>query len=262
MRTGYFLSESVRRTATVLFLTFAITAPVAAQDQGLDPLVFVERADLDAAADVNAEIIQLYRLPFSFHLRKLDRHPWGLKVTFPVSLTSLQIDGASSLIDFARNLRIAAIIPGLELEIPVGSRTLVRPFAEAGIGRGTGRSSTEVMYGAGVRARTFQELRFLHITYGGSAAARKRPALADLYDDYGAFEAGIDAQIPLGFRVRNKQARGGVYVIGRGFHGLELERDNQPPIVLRSQLEVGASFSTAPDLRIWKIRLPWLAGGY
>ena len=27
-------------------------------------------------------------------------------------------------------------------------------------------------------------------------------------------------------------------------------------------LELGASFATAPDLRIWKIRLPWLAGGY
>ena len=262
MRTGYFLPESLRCAAAALFVTLAIPTPVAAQDQGLDPLLFVEPADLGAAADVNAELIQLYRLPFSFHLRKLDRHPWGLKVTFPVSLTSLQIDGAASVIDFVRKLRIAAIIPGLEVEIPVGARTLVRPFAEAGIGRGTGRSSTEVMYGAGVRARSSQELRVLHVTYGGSAAARKRPALADLYDDYGAFEAGIDAQVPLGFRVRNNQARGGVYVIGRGFHGLELERENQPPIVLRRQLEVGASFSTAPDLRIWKIRLPWLAGGY
>ena len=246
----------------LLLLLLSFVRPVAAQDQGLDALLFVDPTDLDTAADVEAEVIQLYRLPLSFHLRTLDMHPWGLKVTFPVSLTSLQIEGASSLVSFVRKLRIAAIIPGLEVEIPVGSRTMVRPFGEVGVGRGSNGSSAEIMYGAGVRARTSQQLRSLHLTYGGSAAGRKSPALADSYDEYGVFEAGVDAQLPLGFRVRNNPARGGVYVIGRGFHGLELERDVQPPIVIRSQIEIGASFSTAPDLRIWKIPLRWLAGGY
>jgi hypothetical protein len=252
----------MRRVVGALLLLWSFVTPVAAQDQGLDALLFVDPTDLDAAPDVQAEVIQLYRLPLSFHLRNLDMHPWGLKVTFPVSLTSLQIEGVSSLVSFVQKLRIAAIIPGLEMEIPIGTRTMVRPFAEVGIGRGSNGSSAEVMYGAGVRAHTFQQLRSLHLTYGGSAAGRKAPALANSYDEYGAFEAGIDAQLPLGFRVRNNPARGGVYVIGRGFDGLELERDGQPPITLRGQLEIGASFSTAPDLRIWKIRLPWLAGGY
>jgi hypothetical protein len=51
-------------------------------------------------------------------------------------------------------------------------------------------------------------------------------------------------------------------VIGCSFDGLEMERNGQPRLVFRGQIEVGASFSTGPDLRIWKIRLPWLAGGY
>jgi hypothetical protein len=252
----------IRRVVVALLLLLSFVTPVAAQDQGLDALLFVDPADLDAVADVQAEVIQLYRLPFSFHLRNLDMHPLGLKVTFPVSLTSLQIEGVSSLVGFVRELRIAAIIPGLEVEIPIGSRAMVRPFGEVGIGRGSNGSAAEIMYGAGVRARTSQQLRSLHLTYGGSVAVRKAPALGDSYDEYGAFEAGVDAQLPLGFRVRNNPARGGVYLIGRGFNGLELERHGQPPIVLRGQYEVGASFSTAPDLRIWKIPLRWLAGGY
>ena len=69
-------------------------------------------------------------------------------------------------------------------------------------------------------------------------------------------------QVPLGFAVRGKQARGGLYVIGRAFDGLELEREGRPAIVLRGQLEAGLSFSTAPDLRIWKFPLRWLAVGY
>jgi hypothetical protein len=91
---------------------------------------------------------------------------------------------------------------------------------------------------------------------------RKTPALVDTYDEYAMFEAGVDAQVPLGFSVRSNLARGGVYVISRGFDGLELERDRLDPIAVRGQFEIGGSFSTVPDLRIWKIRLPWLAAGY
>ena len=69
-------------------------------------------------------------------------------------------------------------------------------------------------------------------------------------------------QVPLGFSVRGRQARGGLYVIGRAYDGLEVEREGQPPIVLRGQFEAGVSFSTAPDLRIWKIPLRWLGAGY
>jgi hypothetical protein len=248
--------------AAVLFLSVAAAAPVMAQDLGLDPLLFASPADLDAAQDVQAQGIQLYRLPFGFHLRGLDTHAWGLRVTFPVSLTSLRIDGVSSLGGFVRKLRIAAIIPGLEMEIPIGARGLIRPFGEVGIGRGSENSSTEVMYGVGVRASTFQDWRRLHLTYGGAVAGRKTPAIVDAYDEYASYEAGIDVQLPLGFTIQKNEARAGAYAIGRAFDGLELERDGQDPIVLRGQFEAGVSFSTEPDLYIWKIPLRWLAAGY
>jgi hypothetical protein len=83
------------------------------------------------------------------------------------------------------------------------------------------------------------------------------PELADSTTRYASFEAGADLQVPLGFSVRGGQARGGVSVIGRAFNGLELERDGQPPVVLRGQFEAGLSFSTAPELRIWKFPLRW-----
>lgn len=249
------------RIAATLCLVVLIVRPVVAQDQGLDPLLFAAE-DTAASVDVQARGIQLYRLPFGFHLRSLEKHPWGLRVTFPVSLSSLRIEGVSSLGDFVRKLRIAAIIPGLEIEVPLGKRILVRPFGEVGIGRGSGDSSTELMYGVGVRARSFHDLRRLHLTYGGAVAGRKTPAIANTYDEYASFEAGVDAQLPLGFSVLKNPARGGIYAIGRAFDGLELERDGHDPIVMRGQFEAGVSFSTQPELRIWKIPLRWLAAGY
>jgi hypothetical protein len=234
--------------------------PAAAQDQGLDPLLLASRDDT-SASDVEAQGFQLFRLPFSLHLRSLDKHPWGLRLTFPVSLTSLRVTGVSDVGNIVNDLGIAAVIPGLEVEIPVGSRALVRPFGEIGIGKSSD-SSAEVFYGAGVRAHTIGELKQLHVTIGGMISGRKTPALTGTQAPYASFEGGADVQVPLGFTGDGKQARGGIYVIGRAYDGLELERADQPPIVLRGQFEAGLSFSTEPVLRIWKFPIRWPAVGY
>ena len=247
--------------AGALVLLCFTALPAAAQDQGLDPLLFAKSDLLAPAADVEARGLMLYRLPFGFHVRSLDEHPWGLRVTFPVSFTSLRITGVSDLGSLVDTLGIASITPGVEFEIPVGSRTLVRPFGEVGVGKSSD-SEAEVFFGAGVRAHTFADLKQVHLTFGGAITGRRTPALAGTTDVYASFEGGADAQVPLGFTVRGKRARGGMYVIGRAYHGLELERENQPIVALRGQFEAGLSFSTAPDLRIWKIPLRWLALGY
>jgi hypothetical protein len=95
--------------------------PAAAQDQGLDPVLFASHDETASATDVEARGVQLYRLPLSFRVRSLDTHSWGLRVTFPVSLSSLTIKVCRTS-RFVEKLGIAAIIPGVEVEIPVGSR--------------------------------------------------------------------------------------------------------------------------------------------
>ena len=110
------------RAAGALLVLFFAAMPAAAQDQDLDPFLFANRDETASARDVEARGFQLYRVPLSFHVRSMDKHPWGLRVTFPVSLSSLTIKGLSDVGGFVEKLGIAAIIPGLEVEIPVGSR--------------------------------------------------------------------------------------------------------------------------------------------
>ena len=69
-------------------------------------------------------------------------------------------------------------------------------------------------------------------------------------------------QAPLGFSVRGRQARGGLYVIGRAFDGLEIGKRRPADDRASRAIETGLSFSTAPDLRIWEFPLRWLAAGY
>jgi len=258
-----------RVLCSLLIATLTLAAgPVVAQDQGLDPVLY-SAAVRDSAAvragevsNVDARGVLLYRLPFAFHLRSLDEHPWGLRVTFPLSLSSLRIEDTSDVGGFVKKLAIVALVPGVELELPVGERVLLRPFVEAGVGKGSDGGGVEVLYGAGLRGRIVQPIQRLHLTVGGAATHKKAATNVRVYDHYSIFEAGADAQVPLGFSIRQKAARGGVYTIARAFDGLEIRREGEPPIVLDRQFEVGGSFATAPNLRVWKITLPWIAAGY
>jgi hypothetical protein len=249
------------RLRLALVVVLVTASPVAAQDLGFDALLFAGVFD-SAADDVQAEAVQLYRLPMALSLRSAADGRIGVRLTFPVSLTSVRVENISDVKPFVRRLGVAAIVPGIELLIPVSDSFRLRPFAEAGIGKGTAGGRTEVLYGAGIRVRIDQPVRRLNLTLGGSAMHRKRGTGGGEYGGHSMFEAAVDSQVPLGFSVGTRQARGGFYVIARGFNGLELPRAGQDPIVLRSQFEAGVSFSTSPDLSVWKVRLPWLAVGY
>jgi hypothetical protein len=240
-------------------LLLATATPVAAQDAGFDPLLFAGVFD-GTAENVQARATQLYRLPIALTLRRPDEGRVGVRLTFPVSLTSVRVENISDVKPFVTKLGVAAIVPGIELMVPVSDRFRLRPFFEAGIGKGGGR--TEVLYGAGVRARVDRPARRVQLTFGGSAMYRKSGTSEDEYGGHSMFEGAVDTQFPLGFSVRSRKARGGFYVMARAFNGLEMPRANQDPAALRSQIEVGASFSTSPELNIWKLRLPWLAAGY
>ncbi len=257
--------SGLRRVAACVSVLLALAAagPVAAQDQGLDSLLFAPLAvGADENANVQARSVQLYRLQLSLRLRRREEGRWGLRLTFPVSLSAVRIEGASDIGRFVNSLGIVSIVPGIELEIPVGEGARLRPFVEAGLGKGTRGGDLEVLYGVGLRASVAHTVGRAHLTFGGSAMRRRRARRIEEYEGYSTFEGALDAQVPLGFSIREREARGGIYFIARGFDGLEVKREGQEPIRMRGQFEVGASFSTAPDLRVWKIRLPWIAVGY
>ena len=244
-------------------VALAAADEAAAQDQGLDLLLFRSlREDGVPPIDLQAHTVQLYRLPLSLRLRREDEDGWGLRLTFPVSLSSLRIDSVSDVRPFVKKLGVAAVVPGVELELPVGHGLRLRPFAEVGFGKDFEQGRTKALYGGGTRARWDRSAGRLLLTLGGSAMNRKVLTSREGLGAHSTFEGAINAQLPLGFSIGRREARGGVYVIARGFNGLELKRPGQESIALSRQFEVGGSFSTAPDLKIWKVKLPWLAAGY
>lgn len=235
--------------------------PVLAQDADLDPILF---ADLGGAQveDVTASSFQIYRIPLSYRLRSLEDRPWGLRLTFPVSLGSYRVEAIDGLDEFVEGIRAASVIPGVEFEVPVGDRWVLKPFAEIGIGTDSTSGETDVLYGTGLRAVARYRPGDAKLTLGSSAIYKKPSSSRENFDSYSKLEVGLDARRPLGFSIGRRGAEGGLFGIVRRYSRLDVARLGEGPYEVDGGYEVGFSFSTDPVMALGKLEIPWIGLGY
>jgi hypothetical protein len=241
-------------------VTVLLVVPVFAQDEDVDAALLP--ADAGTVKDVSSQSLQVYRFPISFNVRSLEEKPWGLRVYVPVSLGSVKIEAATDIDDFFERIGSIAVVPGVEFLVPIGERWVVKPFAEVGIGDDSVSDTTHVLYSAGMRAQGEFEPRPFDVMFGGAIRYRNNTTSQAVKNWYSTVEVGADAQLPLGFSLGSRAAHGGVYAIMRHFTDLEFEIITEGPIDIEWNYEVGLSFATDPVLRLWKIKLPWIALGY
>ncbi|HEX5045138.1 MAG TPA: hypothetical protein VFV75_19745 [Candidatus Polarisedimenticolaceae bacterium] len=267
LRSGHGQEGVLGLTPAILRLFFGVALVLLAsgftlaQDADLDPILF---ADLDGAQveEVTASSFAVYRIPISYRLRSLDDHPWGMRLTFPVSLGTYRIRALNEVDEFIEDLQSVSVIPGVECEVPAGQRWVLKPFAEVGIGTDSGGGGTDVLWGTGLRA-TGAYRRGRTILTVGSAAIYKEPATSRTsFDSYSKLEAGLDARWPLGFSVGRRSTSGGIFGITRRYFDLDLERLGQDPLEVEQGYEVGLSFGTDPAIRVVGIEFPWVGLGY
>jgi len=252
----------VVRSIAGLVVILAVAGTAAAQDQGLDSLLFVGASPDAPATLTGARTFQLYRVPLDYTLRPMDADHWGIIFSCPVSLSGVRIHRTTNASSFVHSLGVFSIVPALSFDIPLAERVRLHPFAEAGIGRGSDRHETELLYGAGASVRVDRRAGHMALIIGGTAKRQRLATDVGDYEAHSTFEGGIDAQVPLGFAMGGHVVRGGGYGIARAFDGLVLTRPGLEPVSLGHQFEAGASMSMSPELRVWKIALPWIAVGY
>lgn len=247
------------RTLPLLLLAIAGSAPATAQDEELQPLVplMVRAAE---GAEVEARSLQVYRIPLAYTVRDLEEKPWGLRLTFPVSLGASEVAASSSVGDLFERFESVTVTPGFELQLGLGARWRLKPFAEVGLTASGSNNGTDVTYGLGVRARGERELGSTLLTLGGAARYASPRSYRAQLQDYTVFEVGGDVQVPLGVVVGARPASGGVYGVVRVFPDLEGPAD--AVLDIGRLYEAGLSFSTDPPLKLWLVELPWIALGY
>ena len=225
------------------------------------PLAMLPR-NAGTIEDADAKSFQIYRISISHRVRKLAREPWGLRLYFPISLGTFELETVTDVGEFFNSFQSIAFIPGVEFLFPVGERWVLKPFGEIGVADDTATGGVQVLYSAGVRARAEYQPGPFDVMAGGAFRYRNNTTSVAVNNWYSTVEIGADAQLPLGFSLGSKEAQGGVYAIARHYSNLEFELITEGPINITWNYEVGLSFATDPIAKLWKIKMPWIALGY
>jgi hypothetical protein len=247
--------------AAAVFAALWPATPVIAQGSELEPILLILRQG-GAATDASASSLQIYRVPIGVTLLDPQGRAWGLRLTFPVSFGFYDLQATSSVSDLVSRVQTVSVAPGVEFLVPVSRQWLLKPYAEVGLGMTTSGEFTGAQYTGGLRARGDYVRGPYHIAAGlGVHYASPRVSRVNI-DDYTTLELAGNVQRELGFRVAGGDARAGVYAIARWFPGLRVEDAYDRLFDVKHVWELGVSFSTAPELALWKLPLPWIAVGY
>jgi hypothetical protein len=247
----------------VTVATALMVMPMAvAQDDDLGPLLFLRSgAGLDARVDTSST--QAYRIPIGFTVRDPAEKALGLRLTLPVSVGFYRLDAATSVGDVFESLTTVTVTPGIEAHVALGKHWNLRPYGEIGVSAATSGEGSEVLYAGGVRSQGEYSWPRFELMLGASASYKSPRSDRSFIHDYSVVSVGADGQVPLGFDIGSRSARGGVYAVTRYFPDIDLDTGGLlDPLSVRYVHEVGLSFSTDPALRLWKIRLPWIGVGY
>ncbi len=191
--------------------------------------------------------------------------PWRLKVRAPVNLGLYEFsatDTDGTLV--SDELQTLAVIPGVELQIPMSQRWTLKPFVDAGLGHGLkSDGSAAYIFSAGAKSiyeQPWDEYTFLlgnGFIYAGNAAFGER------IEDYSVVETGFGVRRPTGFEMWGIEPEVGVYGIHYYYpEALTFQRFLEPPLKVNNQFEIAMSLGSAGPFEIGPFTDPRIGIGY
>jgi hypothetical protein len=211
---------------------------------------------------------QVYTLPLDYTLHDVLRDGWALRILAPVQLGlySLKVtdtDGERISID----QQSVAAVPGAELEIPVGSRTVFKPFGQFGVGHTFGvdaGSPNFYIFLAGARAVSQWHVGATTISLGDAVIfAGDSPIGSGFSEHYVSLQLGVELRHPLGFTMGTLAPDLGVYTIYYYYPvPLVFSRFLEPELKIVNQGEIGFSVGSATQFRLLGLPNPRIGAGF
>ncbi len=211
---------------------------------------------------VEGRSVQIYRIPIGFRLRDEADHRWGLKLMLPVSIGGTELRAATDVGDLVERIETVTIYPGVELQLPVGDRWFLRPYAEVGVISAFGDRGSEEVYTAGMKWRVELGATRIRWRLGGEGTFSVGTSPSGQSIDFMEFAVGPEVSMPLGFEVGGRAADLAPYAIYRRFSGLEIPIPDREPASLEEQVEVGVTFGTEPRHEVWGVPMPRFGVAY
>ncbi len=238
--------------------------PALTPEEAVTPWTFAGSDNSFGGSEVGGQKSRVLSITPSIWLRRLDEgRMLGLR---------LRLTGIIGFTDFERleefnleSVRLGGLIPGIEFLIPLSSRSMLRPWADVGLGLTNTEIDNLLLAIVGIRGEFVFPWKRWELGLEPRLQATTSDANRELFDgSYIVLGLKADARYPLGFRIGGQVPDVGVYFEPGWFpDGLTFEDVSGREESVDEQFEVGVTLGfryLAPKL--WFIRIPRLGVGY
>ncbi len=272
------LSPNLRRATWVCVATLgtlasspqprAQTPPAPNPNRTVD-LNYVYAADLGfggySLAGLSADV---FTLPLAYTLPGVPWNGWAVRLLAPVqggfySFGATDTNGQHLSI----KQQSLSVVPGAELQIPLGDRVVLKPFAQVGVvhafGSGVGNPDAMV-YLAGARAATqWRSGAYTYTIGNGVVFAGDKTLGSGFSEHYVALQIGGEVRRPLGFKIGEWAPDLGLYA-GTYYYPepLVFSRFLRSPLRVANQGEIAFSIGSATPSHILWSSNPRIGVGY
>ena len=199
----------------------------------------------------------ILRVPAAFTLRPADIEKPAFIDRLGLRLLLPAIVGYEKDTDTNFSFGTVALVPGLEVQIPVTEHWTLKPFAQAGAGKDTAGGSVRYIYGGGVRSLISIPWHKFVFGIGNSLVlAEDRDSTSKSSSGFSMANAGLDVQYPTNLTMFNRQLNvGGFFVANLFRNRVDIFRDDGETNRIRKLYDVGLTIGFSEELSIWKVSL-------
>jgi hypothetical protein len=213
----------------------------------------------DGLSTGTQENANIYKLPFSYTIENFNDYDWQLKLNFPLTIGLYNIENEEQNID----LDFLAIVPGIELQIPLQDNWILMPLVNFGLGKSTSGDNIQYLYSVGIKHHVLFDWKQFDFTFGNTL--RYDGHFSDSNGYSGStplFSTGIDMRLPLGIKLFKNPGYLSIYGMNYYyFDGIAIDVDTKT-IQIDTQWELGLTFSTVPNWKIWWFSIDRVGIGY
>ena len=149
----------------------------------------------------------------------------------------------------------AALVPGLEVQIPVNEYWTLKPFGQFGAGKDSAGGDLRYIYGGGIRSLvSFPWKKFVFGIGNSMIIAEDRDATKNETSGFSMLEAGLDIRRPLGISFLDRKIDAGIFfVASRFFNRVDFLEDGGDTERINLIYTAGLTVGTKQPVSIWKI---------
>ena len=149
----------------------------------------------------------------------------------------------------------AAVVPGLEVQIPVTKYWTLKPFGQFGAGKDSAGGDLTYIYGGGAKSLIrFPWKKFMFGIGNSVILAENRNSTKNETNGFSMLEAGLDVSHPIGLTYQNQELEAGMFfVVSRFFNRVDFLEDGGDTEKVDGIFNIGLTLGSRESVSIWKI---------